>query len=82
VVDDSLGFNRMYTHYGFTAHFAAITDAATTVRIETFYTPTGPVAAALNALVIRRRFRHVVDGLLRGLRTLAEQRHVGDVRLT
>ncbi len=77
VVDDSFGFHKMLTNYGFTAHFAATASAATTVRIETFYTPANPIAAVLNTLVMRRRFRHVVDGLLAGLRALAEQRHAG-----
>jgi hypothetical protein len=80
VVDDTFGFNRMYTDYGFTAHFAATADAATAVRIETFYTPVGPVAAALNRVVMRRTFRHVVDGLLAGLRDFAEHRHAGQAR--
>ncbi|HZM79938.1 MAG TPA: hypothetical protein VFC19_29750 [Candidatus Limnocylindrales bacterium] len=65
----------MFTNYGFTAHFAATDGARTTVRIETFYTPASPIAAVLNTLVMRRKFRHVVDGLLTGLRALAEQRH-------
>ena len=34
-----------------------------------------PAAAVLNRLVMRRKFRTVVDELLGGLRTLAEQRH-------
>jgi uncharacterized protein YndB with AHSA1/START domain len=77
VVDDSFGFQKMFTHYGFTAHFVATAGTATTVRIETFYTPTGRLAAAANTLVMRRKFGHVVDGLLTGLRDLAEQRHAG-----
>jgi hypothetical protein len=75
VVDDSFGFTKMLTGYGFTAHFTPVTNEQTTVRIETFYTPANPGAAALNKLVIRRKFRSVVDELLSGLRTLAEQRH-------
>src|ERR671933_232587 len=39
VVDDSFGFNKMLTDYGFTAHFTATASHRTTVRIETFYTP-------------------------------------------
>jgi len=75
VVDDSLGFNKMLTNYGFTAHFTPTTRERTTVRIETFYTPANPTAAVLNRLVMRRNFRGVVDELLGGLRALAEQRH-------
>ena len=75
VVDDSFGFNKMLTNYGFTAHFTPTTGERTTVRIETFYTPATPIATVLNRLVMRRKFRGVVDELLDGLRTLAEQRH-------
>ncbi len=75
VVDDSFGFSKMLTDYGFTAHFSPTASDQTTVRIETFYTPANPVAAVLNRLVMRRRFRSVVDELLGGLCTLAEQRH-------
>ena len=75
VVDDSFGFSKMLTGYGFTAHFTPTASGQTTVRIETFYTPANPAAAALNRLVMRRKFRGVVDKLLGGLCTLAEQRH-------
>ena len=74
VVDDSFGFQRMLRNYGFTAHFAAI-DGRTRVRIETFYAPTNVLWATINVLVMRRRFRRIVDELLEGLRTLAEQRY-------
>jgi uncharacterized membrane protein len=77
VVDDSFGFRRTLIDYGFTAHFAPANGRATTVRIETFYTPANPIVAVLNALIMRRRFRNVVDDLLGGLRTVAEQRHTG-----
>jgi hypothetical protein len=75
VVGDSFGFSKMLTGYGFTARFTPAASDQTTVRIETFYTPANPVAAVLNRLVLRRKFRTVLDGLLGGLRTLAEQRH-------
>jgi uncharacterized protein YndB with AHSA1/START domain len=75
VVDDSFGFSKMLTDYGFTAHFTPTTSDQTTVRIETFYTPVSPAATVLNRLVMRRKFRSVVDELLGGLCTLAEQRH-------
>ena len=75
VVDDSFGFSTMLTGYGFTARFTPTASEQTTVRIETYYTPANPAAAVLNRLVIRRKFQTVVDDLLEGLRTLAEQRH-------
>jgi len=76
VVDDSFGFNKMLTNYGFTAHFTATTSERTDVLIETFYASANPIAAVLNRLVMRRKFRGVIDELLGGLRTLAEQRHI------
>jgi hypothetical protein len=74
VVDDSFGFNRMLSDYGFTAHFASLGPDRSSVRIETFYTPANLAAAVLNRLVMRRKFRAVVDALLVGLRAGAEQR--------
>ena len=75
VVDDSFGFGKMLRDYGFTAHFSSLGSNGTSVRIETFYTPVSPIAALLNRLMMRRRFGVVVDALLAGLRTTAEQRH-------
>jgi uncharacterized protein YndB with AHSA1/START domain len=74
VIDDSFGFNRMLHDYGFTVHFAATGPQQTSVRIETFYSPANPLAAVLNRLMMRRKFRAVVDALLDGLRTSAERR--------
>jgi uncharacterized protein YndB with AHSA1/START domain len=75
VIDDSFGFNRMLRDYGFTVHFASSGPEHTSVRIETFYSPANPLAAVLNRLMMRRKFRTVVDALLDGLRTFAERRH-------
>jgi hypothetical protein len=50
-------------------------SSSASVRIETFYTPANLIAALLNRLMMRRRFGAVVDALLAGLRTTAEQRH-------
>jgi len=74
VVEDSYGFGRLLTDYGFTAHFTLVDTDKTTVRIDTFYTPANLLAGLLNRLVMRRRFRGVVDVLLSGLGALAEQR--------
>lgn len=74
VVDDSFGFQKMLRDYGFTTSFVPSPDGRTEVTIETFYTPASPLAAVMNALVLRRKFGTVVDGLLAGLSTVAEQR--------
>jgi hypothetical protein len=42
--------------------------------MDTYYTPRNVVVAGMNALMMRRRFAKTVDGLLRGLRALAEVR--------
>ena len=75
VVDDSFGFGKTLRDYGFTAHFVGRGPNETSVRIETSYTPVNLLASVLNLLMMRRRFGAVVDGLLAGLRTTAEQRH-------
>ena len=75
VVDDSFGFNRMLRDYSFTAHFTSRGQDKASVQIETFYTPANPIAALLNRLIMRRKFRTVVDALLDGLRASAEQRY-------
>jgi uncharacterized protein YndB with AHSA1/START domain len=75
VVDDSFGFDKVLRDYSFTAHFSSHPEGTTRVRIETFYTPANAIAALLNRLVMRRKFRAVVDALLAGLRASAEQRH-------
>jgi hypothetical protein len=82
VVDDSFGFGKMFTDYGFTAHFTPAAGGRTTARIETFYTPANPIAVLLNTLIMRRRLRSVVDELLAGLRAHAEQRHTQPKGLT
>jgi hypothetical protein len=74
-IDDSFGFGRMLRDYSFTVHFVARRPQQTSVRIETFYSPANPAVALLNRLIMRHKFRRVVDALLDGLRTSAEQRH-------
>jgi uncharacterized membrane protein len=75
LIDDSFGFGRMLRDYSFTVHFVARRPQQTSVRIETFYSPANPAVALLNLLIMRHKFRRVVDELLDGLRTSAEQRH-------
>lgn len=73
VDDDSLGFNRMFTDYGFTITLENAGVQRTTVRMDTYYTPRSIVTAAMNSLMMRRKFSVSVDGLLQGLRRLAEE---------
>lgn len=71
VDDESFGMARMFTDYGFVISLAAA-GHATSVTVDTHYTPRNQVYALLNLLVIRRQLRQVVDELLSGLRTLVE----------
>jgi uncharacterized protein YndB with AHSA1/START domain len=74
VDDDSLGFQRMLVDYGFTITLEPRADRATALRIDTYYTPRNPLYALLNRLVLRRRLRRTVDGLLQGLKEISERR--------
>jgi len=74
VDDDTLGFNRMLVDYGFTITLEPRSDRTTALRIDTYYTPRNPLYALLNQLVLRRRLRRTVDGLLQGLKEISERR--------
>jgi hypothetical protein len=74
VDDDTLGFNRMLVDYGFTITLEPRSDRTTALRIDTYYTPRNPLYALLNRLVLRRRLRRTVDGLLQGLKDTSERR--------
>lgn len=78
VDEDSFGISRMFEHYGFRISLAAVDDGTTRIRIETFYTPRNHFFAILNTLVLRRRFRKVVDELLAGLVRFASSREMRD----
>jgi Polyketide cyclase / dehydrase and lipid transport len=74
VDDDTLGFRRMLVDYGFTIALDPRSDRTTALRIDTYYTPRNPLYALLNRLVLRRRMRRTVDGLLQGLKQISERR--------
>ena len=74
VDDDTLGFNRMLVDYGFTITLDPRSDRTTALRIDTYYTPRNPLYALLNQLVLRRRLRRTVDGLLQGLKDISDRR--------
>jgi hypothetical protein len=74
VDDDTLGFQRMLLDYGFTITLDSRSDRTTALRIDTYYTPRNPLYALLNRLVLRRRMRRTVDGLLQGLKEISERR--------
>jgi uncharacterized protein YndB with AHSA1/START domain len=75
VVDhDSLGFNKMFADYGFTLTLTDAGPKRTTVVMDTYYTPRNVLTAAMNLVVMRRKFRATVDALLEGLAHLAHAR--------
>jgi uncharacterized protein YndB with AHSA1/START domain len=74
VDDDSLGFSRMFADYGFTITLETSSDDSSSARIDTYYTPRNRLFAALNRLLMRRRFASTVDELLAGLKRSSEQR--------
>jgi uncharacterized protein YndB with AHSA1/START domain len=74
VDDDTLGFHRMLLDYGFAITLEPRSDHATALRIDTYYTPRNRLYGLLNRLVLRRRMRRTVDGLLQGLKEISEQR--------
>jgi len=74
VDDDTLGFHRMLVDYGFTITLDPRSDRTTALRIDTYHTPRNPLYALLHRLVLRRRMRRTVDGLLQGLKQISERR--------
>ena len=73
--DESFGMRRMFADYGFALNPIAEAGSRTRVRVDTYYTPRSAFYGLINVMVVRRRFRSVVDGLLVGLKTLSEARH-------
>ena len=73
VEHDSFGMTEMFAEYGFRISLQAGSPSSTRVQMETFYTPRNGLYSILNAVIMRRRFRRVVDELLAGLVTLAEE---------
>ncbi|NUR78705.1 MAG: SRPBCC family protein [Thermoleophilia bacterium] len=73
VDDDSLGFNKLFADYGFTITLEDSGLRRTTARMDTYYTPRNIVSAAMNSVLMRRKFAVTVDGLLQGLQRLAEE---------
>ncbi len=73
VEDESFGLRRMFDHYTFRISLTPRGPQRTEVKVETFYTPRHAGYALLNAVMLRRRFASVVDGLLEGLVRLAEE---------
>jgi uncharacterized protein YndB with AHSA1/START domain len=74
VEDESFGMRNMFADYGFAIVLEPVKPNQTRVIIETFYTPRNAAYRLMNAFLMRRQYRRVVDDLLSGLVRLAEQR--------
>lgn len=74
VDDDSLGFSKMFAEYGFTISLNNAGRQRTSVVMDTYYTPRNVLTAAMNAVMMRRKFQKTVDAILKGLGRLAEDR--------
>ena len=55
--EDTFGFSRLVSDFGFSFNLEPAGDGKTRVRNETYYRSRGPLAAAMNTLLMRRKFR-------------------------
>jgi uncharacterized protein YndB with AHSA1/START domain len=72
LVDDSLGFGRLFADLGFSFTLEARSDGTTLVRNESYYRPRSPIARALSIVMMRRKFRGIRLVALSNLRALSE----------
>jgi hypothetical protein len=80
VRSDTLGLAKMFSDYCFRISLRA-DGTRTMVAIDTYYTPKNVIYKLMNALIMRRQFRVVVDNILQGLCRLAE-RQMGEAAAT
>jgi uncharacterized protein YndB with AHSA1/START domain len=69
---DTFGFSRLVSDFGFSFSLELSANGETRVRNETYYRSRGPFAAAMNALLMRRKFRGVRRRWLANLKSLSE----------
>jgi uncharacterized protein YndB with AHSA1/START domain len=73
--DDTFGFSRMLSDFGFSFTLTATVDGETLVRTDTYYRPKTILAKAMNRLLMKRKFRAARRRFLKGLKGLAEAGH-------
>lgn len=78
--DDTFGFDRMLSDFGFSFTLTPRADGETQVRTETYYRPITFLAKVTNRLLMRRKFRAARRRFLGGLKSLAESARVGAAR--
>jgi uncharacterized protein YndB with AHSA1/START domain len=72
LVDDSLGFGRLFTELGFSFTLEPGADGSTLIRNETYYRPRSMLGRLVSLLVLRRKFRGIRLTALDNLRRLSE----------
>jgi uncharacterized protein YndB with AHSA1/START domain len=75
VDSETFGMRKMVDDYGFSLSLREVGPTRTKVSLQTHYTPRGPMYAAVNALMMKRQFGKVCDGIVSGLKTFCEARH-------
>lgn len=73
---DTFGFSRLVSDFGFSFTLYPEGDDKTRVRNEAYYRSKGPIAAAMNTLVMRRKFRGVRRKWLANLKGLCEETRI------
>jgi uncharacterized protein YndB with AHSA1/START domain len=81
LVDDSLGFSRLFTELGFSFTLEPRANGSTLIRNETYYRPRTLLAQLLSWLVLRRKFRGIRLTALGNLRRLSELPASADTQL-
>lgn len=72
VDEESFGMRRMFQHYGFALNVRSEGEDMTRVVLETHYTPKNVFYAFLNAMMMRRQFTKVCEGIVQGLKRYVE----------
>ena len=72
LVDDSLGFQRLFADLAFSFTLEPRGGRTTLIRNETYYRPRSVLAQLLSLLVMRRKFRGIRLAVLDNLRRLSE----------
>jgi uncharacterized protein YndB with AHSA1/START domain len=72
LVDDSLGFGRMFADLGFSFILESRGDGSTLVRNESYYRPRSILAGLLSLMLMRRKFGGIRRTALDNLRRLSQ----------
>ncbi len=72
LVDDTLGFSKLFNDFAFSFSLKKIADGKTLIRNETYYETKNLVGSFLNVFVFKRKFHEVRMTALKGLKRLSE----------